>query len=142
MTDHVGKWEAVISDHNINFKSTDSAFNVITKKVLDPNLAKVFFDCEAIGEALYNNFADESLFGEVSVWEPLKKRKITTFNMHVKWCNIKTKEGVVNMKEKRKLMSRLIVASRTHQNIDLSYHFGEYEFPVVPRSLFNRYGTK
>ena len=46
------------------------------------------------------------------------------------------------MKEKRKLMSRLIVASRTHQNIDLSYHFGEYEFPVVPRSLFNRYGTK
>ena len=52
MTDNVGKLEAVFSDHNINFKSTDSVFNVITKKVLDPNLAKVFLDCEAIREAL------------------------------------------------------------------------------------------
>ena len=67
MTDKVGKLEAVFSGHNINFKSTDSVFNVITKKVLDPNLAKAFLDCEAIGEALYNNFVDERLFGEVSV---------------------------------------------------------------------------
>ena len=66
MTDHVWKLKAVFSDHNINFKSTDSEFNVITKKVLDPNLAKVFLDCEAIGEALYNNFFDERLFSEVS----------------------------------------------------------------------------
>ena len=116
-------------------------FNVITKKAFDPNTANVFLDCEAIGEALYNNFVDERLFGEVSVWEPLKKRKIPTFKMHVKSCNIKTKEGVVNIKEERKLMSRFIVASRTSQDIDLPYYFGEYEFSVVPRSLFNRYGV-
>ena len=141
MTDNVGKLEAVFSDHNINFKSTDSVFNVITKKVLDPNLANVCLDCGAIGEALYNNFVDERLFGEVSVWETLKKRKIPTSKMHVKSCNIKTKEGVVNIKEERKLMSRFIVASRTRQDIDLPYYFGEYEFSVVPRSLFNRYGV-
>ena len=81
VTDNVGKLEAVFPDHNINFKSTDSVFNVITKKVLDPNLANVFLDCEAIGEALYNNFVDDRLFG-VSVWEPLEKRKIPTFKMH------------------------------------------------------------
>ena len=83
-------------------------FNVITKKVLDPNLVKVFLDCEAIDEVLYNNFVAERLFGEVSDWEPLKKRKIPAFKMHVKSCNIKTKEGVVNIKEERKLMSRFI----------------------------------
>ena len=87
MTGNVGILEAVFSDHNINFKNTDSAFNVITKKVLDPNLEKVFPDCEAIGEALCNNFVDERLFSEVSVWEPPKKRKI-----HVTSSNIKTKE--------------------------------------------------
>ena len=141
MTDNVGKLEAVFSDHNINFKSTDSIFNVITKKVLDPNLANVFLDCEAIGEALYNNFVDERLFGEVSIWEPLKKRKIPTFKMHVKSCNIKTKEGVVNIKEERKLVSCFIVASRTRQDIDVPYYFGEYEFSVVPWSLFNRYSV-
>ena len=56
MTDNIRKSEAVFSDHNINFTSTDSVFNVITKKVLDPNLTKIFLDCEVIGEALYNNF--------------------------------------------------------------------------------------
>ena len=104
-------------------------------------MTKVFLDCVAIGEVLYNNFVDERLFGEVSIWEPLKKRKITTFKIHVKSCNIKTKEGVVNIKEERKLMSRFIVASRTRQDIDLPHYFGEYEFSVVPRSLFNRYGV-
>ena len=141
MTDNVGKLEAVFSDHNINFKSTDSVFNVITKKVLDPNLVKVFLDCEAIDEVLYNNFVAERLFGEVSDWEPLKKRKIPAFKMHVKSCNIKTKEGVVNIKEERKLMSRFLVASRTRQDIDLPQYFGEYKFSVVPRSLLNRYGV-
>ena len=76
MTDNVVKLETVFSDHNINFKSTDSVFDIINKKVLGPNLAKVFLDCEAIGEALYNNFVDESLFGEVSVWESLKNTYI------------------------------------------------------------------
>ena len=56
MTDNVRKLEAVFSDHNINFTSTDSVFNVITKKVLGPNLAKIFLHFEIIGEALYNNF--------------------------------------------------------------------------------------
>ena len=67
MTDNVWKLGAVFSDHNINFESTDSVFNVITKKVLDPNLAKIFLDCQAIGEALYNNFVDERSFGDFSV---------------------------------------------------------------------------
>ena len=61
--------------------------------------------------------------------------------MYVKSCNIKTKEGVVNIKEERKLMSGFIVASRTRQDIDLSYYFAEYEFSVIPWSLFNRYGV-
>ena len=78
------------------------------------------------------------LFDEVSVWEPLKKRKIHTFKMHVKSCNIKTNEGVVNIKEELKLMSRFKVTSRTRQDIDLPYYFGEYETSVVSRSLFNR----
>ena len=106
-------------------------FNVITKKVLDQNLAKVFLDCEATGEALYNNFVDERLFGEVSDWEPLKKRKIATFKMYVESCNIKTKEEVVNIKEERKLMNRFIVACTTRHDIDLPYYFGEYESSVV-----------
>ena len=61
--------------------------------------------------------------------------------MHVKSCNIKTKEGVANIKEESKLMSRFLVASTTRQDVDLPYYFGEYEFSAVPRSLLNRYGV-
>ena len=38
-------------------------------------------------------------------------------------------------------MRRFIVASRTRQDIDVPYYFGEYEFSVVPRSLFDKYGV-
>ena len=86
---------------------------------MHPNLAKVFFSCEAIGETLYSNFVDERLFGEVSVWEPLKKTKRSTFNTNVKSRNVNTKEGVVNIKEERKLMSRFIVGYRTLQDFHL-----------------------
>ena len=90
MTDNVWKLGAVFSDNIINFKSTDSVFNVITKKVFGSKLGKKFSLIVKlfIGEALYNNFVDERLLGDFSVWEPLKKRKIPTFKMLVKSCNI------------------------------------------------------
>ena len=64
MTDNIRKSEAVFSDHNINFTSTDSVFNVITKKVLDPNLTKI----SLIVKLLVRRYITIS-FGEVSVWE-------------------------------------------------------------------------
>ena len=33
-------------------------------------------------------------------------------------------------------MSRLIVAARSRPEIDISKYFGDYEFSVVPKSLF------
>ena len=107
---------------------------------MDPNLVKVFLSCEAIGETLYSNFIDKR-FGEVSVWEPLKKAKLPTTNIHVMSCNINTKEGVVNIREERTLMNRLVVASRTQQDIDLPFYYGEYTFSVFPRSVFNIFGV-
>ena len=102
----------------------DSVFNVIPKKDLNPYFAKIFFSCEATGVMPYSNFVDERLFGEVSVWEPVKEKKLPTFNIHVKSCNVNTKEGVVNIKKERKLMSSFIVASRARQNIDLPFYIG------------------
>ena len=86
---------------------------------MHPNLAKVFFSFQSMGEKLCSNFVDEKLFGEVSVWEPLKKTKLFTFNINEKSRNVNMREGEVNIKQERKLMSRFIVAYRTWQDIDL-----------------------
>ena len=43
---------------------------------------------------------------------------------------------LLSVHEERKLMNRLIVASRTRPVIDLPIFLGKYEFTVVPPSLF------
>ena len=43
--------------------------------------------------------------------------------------------------QKRKLMNRLLVASRTRPDIDLQFCLGTYEFSVTPPSLFSPDGS-
>ena len=50
-----------------------------------------------------------------------------TLCIHVQLRNFNTKEGVINIKEERKLMSRLNVAYRVPQDIDLPFYFRKYE---------------
>ena len=45
------------------------------------------------------------------------------------------------MKEERRLLNRLTIASRQRPEIDLPYNIGNFEFSVVPRSMFSRDGT-
>ena len=47
----------------------------------------------------------------------------------------------LQVREERKLIKRLLVASRTRVNIDLPKYLDMYEFTVVPPSLFAPDGT-
>ena len=49
---------------------------------------------------------------------------------------MKVNEETLNIKEKRKLMNRILIESRNRPEIDLSDIFGKHEFSVVPLSLF------
>ena len=44
------------------------------------------------------------------------------------------------MKEERKLLTRLTIASRQRPEINLVFYIGNFEFSAVPRSLFARDG--
>ena len=46
-----------------------------------------------------------------------------------------------SIKEERKLMNKLLVASRTRPDIDLQFCLGTYEFSVTPPSLFSPDGS-
>ena len=80
---------------------------------------------------------EEQIIGDKSIWDPLTKRKFPTFASNIKSTTVKIKDQLVNIKDERKFMTRLVVASRTRPEIDLKYYLGKYEFSVVPRSLFS-----
>ena len=48
---------------------------------------------------------------------------------------------LVKVNEGRGLLERLIVISRSRQQLDLKESIGTYEFGVIPRSLFASDGT-
>ena len=50
-------------------------------------------------------------------------------------------QQIIAIKEERKLMYRLLVASSTRPDIDLQFCLGTYQFSVSPPSLFSPDGS-
>ena len=58
----------------------------------------------------------------------------------VKKSTVKLQEKIITLKEERKLLTRLTIASRLRPEINLAFYIGNFEFSAVPRSLFARDG--
>ena len=58
-----------------------------------------------------------------------------------KWIvKVKLQDRVVTLKEERTLMTRFIIASRKRPDMNLKWYLGNYEFSVVPQSMFSSIG--
>ncbi|XP_066916048.1 uncharacterized protein [Clytia hemisphaerica] len=122
-------------------ETKDDVYNVLTKKVLPDKMAETFIKVEEIGEKRYKSFIADKLEGEGSIWDTIKKEKITTFVINNRSTTVMIDNRLVTIREERKLMNRLLVASRTRPDIDLCECLGTYEFTVTPPSLFCPDGT-
>ena len=69
-----------------------------------------------------------------------KKEKLPTFAKHCTQNKLTVDKQLANIEEERKLMSRFVIAARTHPEIDLPAFFSSYEFSVVPKSHFTTDG--
>ena len=136
ITENVVKLSTVFHAHSTNFDETECVYNTVTKKVLDFKFAEPFLAHEEEGDKLLQKYIRERLEGDKSIWDTMAKRKLPTFVSNVKSVTVKIKDQLVNVREEHKLISRFLVTCRTRHNIDLP-HLGEYEFSVVPRSLFS-----
>ena len=121
---------------NVNFDESECVFDLVTKKVLNPKLAEEFLAHETTGKELLENFTKERFEKEKSIWDPITKSKLPTFGSNVKTVTVKIKDQLVHVKEQRKIISRFLIVCRTLHDIDLPLYLGDYEFSVVPRSLF------
>ena len=79
--------------------------------------------------------------GEGSIWDTIKKEKIATFVTNNRSTTVMIDNRLVTIREERKLMNRLLVASQTRPDIDLCECLSTYEFTVTPPSLFCPDGT-
>ena len=67
----------------------------------------------------------------------MKQKKLQTFKSAAKTFKTKLEGKVVELKEDRALMQRILIVSQKRPEIDLTKLIGQYEFSVVPRSLFS-----
>ena len=84
---------------------------------------------------------DIIFLGDGSIWDTIKKEKIGAFVSNNKIAIVTVNQQITAIKEERKLMNRLLVASRTRPDTDLQFCLGKYEFSVTPPSLFSPDGS-
>ena len=121
----------LLDNQTLNFQSV---LNVTTHSLLEDDDDLLQF--EDIGEALLtsNSFITKRKEGSsASVWDKMSKRKLRTFRNATK---VIQKDTIINLKEERGLVKRLIVLAKTREEINLSELFKKHEFSVTPRSLF------
>ena len=140
MSDSKAKLKDLLVLHNSNYEDCEYLFNVVTKTVLDTKSADQFLSCEEEGEKL-TNYVEERINGTWSIWEPIPRRNLPTFAESVKNSTVKLQEKIRTLKEERKLLTRLTIASRQRPEINLAFYIGNFEFSAVPRSLFARDGS-
>jgi hypothetical protein len=122
----------VYEKFGVSFQENENVINIVSKAVLPVEFATKLLRHREIGDELYQNFFEERLIGPTSVWAPLKKCKLPTFTT--------VEKKIVQLKEERSLLSRFLITSRKRPDIDLAESIGNYEFSVVPKSMFTEDG--
>ena len=102
----------MFNTYYVNFDSTD-VFNVLTKKVLPQHGTERFQDMQEIGEKKCQKFGTRKIEGESLIWDTVNKEKLPTFTNNNKTTSVKVNGEILQIREERKLMNRILVASRS-----------------------------
>ena len=78
---------------------------------------------------------------KTNLWSPMKKHKLGTWKDMGKKMKLSAGDKVVELQEDRSLFARMMVVCKSRPEINLKEAIGQYEFSVVPRSLFAADGT-
>lgn len=90
-----------------------------------------------IGEGQSSLFAKEWIkMHKVKFWALMKKLKLKTCSTSCRKASTKQKEKHIGLRADLSLFSRLLVASRSRSDVDFKGYLSQYEFSVLPSSLF------
>lgn len=137
ITNNTSKLLVTLENLEVTFeKEHDDIYNIVTKSVLPTTAKNEILSHFDIGQELYSNFLKERIHGEMPIWSPLKKRNIGSFKSIEKRLTRKLEGKVIEMREDKSLLRRLLIVSQKRDDIDSSSLISKYEFSAVPRSLF------
>ena len=71
--DNVEKLSAIFNTYNVNFNHTNSVCNTLTMKVLPAKELTRFLDSVKIGQERYEQFINQNVEGDSSIWDTFKK---------------------------------------------------------------------
>ena len=71
----------------------------------------------------------------------MKKRKLLKWKKSGKVLKVKAADKVAELQEDRSLFARMMMVRKSRPAIDIKEAVGDYEFSIVPRSLFPADGT-
>ena len=112
-------------------------FNLVTKAVVPEKIRIDLCNESTIGSELFTEFVSNRInSSKVNLWAPMKKRQLHTWKMMGKQLKVNTGDKMVELKEDRKLFTRMLLVSKSRPNINLEETVGRHELSVVPRSMF------
>ena len=94
------------------------------------------------GAERYDEFVRTRLVGRrVNLWDTIPNLKLHLFKSTAKKTNVKTKDGLVEIKQDINLFNRCVLLCRSRTVLDMREIIGKYELSIVPRSLFHADGS-
>ena len=143
VSENAVKLARVFHEHGDPFHSVGEheLVNLLNQSVMTDAVTNDILQRDVIGQEMFLEFVYQRLTeGNISVWGKMTKRKLKTFKSECPTAKIKVGNNIIKIKEERSLLQRFIVISRSRPDLDLKECIGEYEFGVVPRSLFSADG--
>ena len=123
-------------------EDSEDLVNFVTNAVLPEKAKQELCKRNDIGQVMFDEFVSQRIqTNNVNIWAPMKKRALHTWKEAGKKTKITTGNKTVELQEDRSLFARMLVVSKSRTEINLADTIGQYEFSVVPRSLFAADGT-
>ena len=123
-------------------EDSSDLYNLVTKVVLPDKVKNDLCQQSSIGRKLLGDFVKERIQScKFSIWSTMKKRKLLTWKSTGKTLRVVADEKVIELKEDRSLFARMMVVCKSRPEIHIKEAIGEYEFSIVPRSMFAADGT-
>ena len=88
--------------------------NLVTKVVVPENVKQNLCKQSTIGQTLFTNFVKDRIKqGKVSIWAPMKKRKLLTWKTTEKVLKVAAQSKTVELKEDRSLFAKMMMICKT-----------------------------
>ena len=126
----------IISEHGDPFISNETClYNILTHTVTEKKAEEEILNRDTIGQNLFEKYTVR-LMAHLLFGIQIKERTLH----HLKEI-IKQSMEIIKPERGEKPLQKFVIIARSHKELNLEECFGNFEFGVVPRSLFSADGS-